>query len=291
MTRSVSLCVISHEQLGGGLIVSVLMLRWKVFVLGVTLACLVLAPAMASDADDLAKKLANPVASLISVPFQANADMNLGPTDGGERVITNVQPVIPTSISKDWNLITRVIAPLVFLDGFPDTDTKVFGLGDLTPTFFFSPKAPTSGGLIWGVGPVFLLPTATDDLIGAEKWGIGPSGLVLRQKGPWTVGALVNHISSVAGHDDRADISQSYVQPFVTYNYPGGFSWAISSETSYDWKGDQWTIPVIAQLNQVTKWGKQPISMGLGFRYYAEAPENGPTWGIRAQLVFIFPKK
>src|SRR4249919_4133936 len=146
--------------------------------------------ARSQDADELAKKLSNPVASLISVPLQYNADFNLGSEDGTKQTL-NIQPVIPTSISEDWNLITRVIAPVVYQDDVFGNSGSQFGLGDITPTFFFSPKAPTAGGWIWAVGPVFLLPAATDDLLGAEKWGIGPSALVLKQtKAGWTYGAL-----------------------------------------------------------------------------------------------------
>lgn len=151
------------------------------------------------NADELAKQLANPVASLISVPLQYNVDFNIGSEDGTKHLL-NLQPVIPKSISEDWNLITRVIVPVVYQDDIFGNSGSQFGLGDTTPTFFFSPKEPTASGWIWGLGPVFLLPTATDDLLGSKKWGVGPSGLALRQtKGGLTYGVLFNHIWSFAG--------------------------------------------------------------------------------------------
>lgn len=151
------------------------------------------------DAQALARKLSNPVASLISVPAQFNYDRNIGPAEDGDKLFVNVQPVIPMSINADWNVISRTILPLVTQDDiFPGAGSQS-GLGDTVQSLFFSPVEPTSGGWIWGAGPVFLLPTATDDLLGADQWGIGPTGVVLRQQGHWTYGLLANHIWGVAG--------------------------------------------------------------------------------------------
>jgi hypothetical protein len=248
-------------------------------------------PASAQDAAELAKKLSNPVAALISVPLQFNADMNIGPDDAGERVTLNIQPVIPMSIGEKWNLISRIITPIVAVDDiFPGSGAEL-GLGDMTPTFFFSPKEPTKGGLIWGAGPVFLLPTATDDLLGADQWGLGPSFLVLKQQSGWTVGVLVNHIEGVAGDDRLPDISTSFMQPFVTKGFPSGLSIGLNTESTYDWNQHQWTVPVNLNMFTITKWGKQLLQLGSGLRYYVEAPENGPEWGIRLTVTLLFPKK
>jgi hypothetical protein len=169
------------------------------------------------NADVLAKQLSNPVASLISVPLQYNVDFDVGSEDGTKQTL-NIQPVIPASLSDDWNLITRVIVPVVDQDDVFGDSGHQFGFGDTTPTFFFSPKKSTAGGWILGFGPVFLLPTATDDLLGADKWGIGPSALALKQtETGWTYGALVNHIWSVAGDDD-APISATH---FCSHSSPG----------------------------------------------------------------------
>ena len=248
-------------------------------------------PAAAQDdAAELAKKLANPVASLISVPFQLNPDVNLGPDDAGERRTLNIQPVIPTALNDDWNLISRIITPVVFVDDiFPGSGSE-FGLGDMTPSFFFSPHKPTKSGIVWGAGPVFLLPTATDDLLGADQWGLGPTIVVLRQSGPWTVGALANHIERVAGDDRVADISNSFVQPFLSYAFPSGLSYTANTESTYDWTGEQWTVPINLSASAITKMGTQLMSLAGGIRYYAEAPEGGPEWGVRVQLTLLFSR-
>lgn len=248
-------------------------------------------PASAQDAAELAKKLANPVAAMISVPLQLNPDMNLGPDDAGERVTLNVQPVIPASLNDKWNLISRVITPIVAIDDvFPGSGDE-FGLGDMTPTFFFSPKEPTKGGLIWGVGPVFLLPTATDDLLGADQWGAGPSLLVLKQQKGWTVGMLVNHIEGFAGDDRLADISTSFMQPIVSKAWPSGLSITLNTESTYDWNDEQWTVPINLQMAGITKMGTQLLQIGAGLRYYADAPQNGPEWGVRLFVTLLYPKK
>ena len=246
----------------------------------------------AEDSAELAKKLSNPVASLISVPLQSNVDFKIGPDDDGWRYQLNVQPVIPISIGEDWNVISRTIMPLVYQnDIFPGAGDQ-FGLGDITQSLFFSPKAPSSfGGLIWGAGPVFLIPTATDDLLGSEKFGIGPTAVVLKQAGPWTIGILANHIWSVAGDDDRADISSTFLQPFVAYTTKDAWTFTLNTESSYDWKGEQWSVPINAQVSKLVRFGKQPVSIGAGVRYWAESPESGPEgFGGRLIIAFLFPK-
>jgi len=241
-----------------------------------------------SDSAELSKQLNNPVSSLISVPFQENIDFSVGPEEG-TRSVLNIQPVVPFAISKDWNVIVRTIMPVTYQhDVVPDSNQ--FGLGDVTQSFFFSPN-PGPNGIVWAIGPVFVYPTATDHLLGGEKLGAGTTALMLKQTGGSTIGILANHVWSVAGDDDRADISTTFLQPFFSYTNKAHTTFGINAESTYDWKGKHWTVPVNLTVTQLMHMGKQPISVGGGVRYYASAPKDGPNWGMRLIFTMLFPKK
>lgn len=262
--------------------------RWSLAALA---AGTVITPAAAQDSAELARQLSNPVAALISVPFQFNWDDDIGPVDGGSRLTLNVQPVIPVSLSDDWNLISRTIVPVIDQeDVFPAAGDQ-FGLGDTVQSLFFSPKAPSKDGWIWGVGPVFLLPTGTDDLLTADKWGAGPTGVALKQQGPWTYGALANHIWSFAGDDDRDDVSSTFLQPFVSYTTPKAVTVAFNLESTYDWEREEWNIPANLMVSKVTRFGNQLVSVQGGLRYYLESTDSGPEGlGLRLAITLLFPR-
>lgn len=243
------------------------------------------------DAAGLAKKLANPVAALISVPLQLNYDSGFGPEGDGDKWVLNLQPVVPISIDEKWNLISRTILPVVSQhDLFPGAGTQS-GISDIVQSVFFSPKEPTASGWIWGIGPVFLLPTGSSDLLTADKWGAGPTAVVLKQDGPWTYGALGNHLWSFAGDDARGEISTTFLQPFLTYGTPTGWSYTLQTESTYDWQGEQWTVPVNAAVSKVTKIGSQLVSLAGALRYWADGPENGADGlGCRFAVTLLFPR-
>ena len=245
-------------------------------------------PPEPSSSAELAKQLANPVSSLISVPFQHNYDCCYGPADGA-RYQLNVQPVVPLSLSPKWNLIVRTIMPVVVQGESVTSQGSAAGLGDITQSFFFSPKASKSG-LIWAVGPVIVYPIG-DSLIGSEKWSAGPTALVLKQaKAGVTVGILANHVWSFAGDSARDDVSATFLQPFFAKTLPDSTTFSLNSESTYNWKTKDWVVPVNFGVTHVVRIGKQRVQMGPQARYYLTSPDGGPTWGARFTVTLLFPK-
>lgn len=241
------------------------------------------AHAQSEDAG-LAQELTNPLAALVTIPIQLTFDRGVGPADDGSKVTTNVQPVIPFGGSGNWNVISRTIVPVVYQDEVAPGSGSQFGLGDINLTLFLSPKQATAGGLIWGAGPVFLLPTATDSKLGGGKWGGGPAAVGLVMSGPWTVGMLANHIWSFAGDAERKDISNTFIQPFVAYTWPNAWTASVQSEASYNWKSQAWSVPINVAVSRLVRiGGKLPVSLQVGVGYWAESTDAGPK-GMRFRL-------
>lgn len=242
-----------------------------------------------SQSVEMAKTLANPIGNLISVPFQSNFDFGGGPAGDGFQYKLNLQPIYPIALNEDWNLISRTILPVVYQENIVGTSSQG-GLADTLQSLFLSPAKPTPGGWIWGAGPALLLPTATDDLLGAEKWGAGPTAVALKQQNGWTYGALANHVWSFAGESSRADVNATFLQPFISFTTKQATTFTLNTESTYDWSNEQWAVPVNGVVQQLVKIGKRPIAFSLGGRYYAERPAEGPDWGLRFAVIFLFPK-
>lgn len=259
----------------------------KMFILNTIAATLTAVSLQANDAD-LAQELTNPIADLMTIPIQMTYDQNIGSNDKGTKLQTNIQPVIPFDINEEWMLLTRTIIPVVSQDKiFPNSGSQ-FGLGDTSVSMFVAPKKTT--GVIWGAGPIVLLPTATDKLLGADKWGVGPAGIVVAMLGSWTVGGLANHVWSVAGSGNN-DISNTFVQPFAAYTWENAWTVSVQSESTYNWKSEEWAVPFTAAVSKLVRFGKLPVSLQAGTGYWAKSATNGPE-GVRFRLQanFVLPK-
>jgi hypothetical protein len=256
------------------------------FVVGVSLSSQVSAD---SDAE-LAKKLQNPIANLVSVPIQVDWDTNIGPEEADLFSIT-LQPVIPIDLNEDWIVISRTILS-VYIDAespVPGGD-DVSGNSDTLQSFFFSPKAKTASGWIWGAGPVLSLPTASEDEFGSDKYGLGPTAVVLKQENGWTYGGLANHVWSVGGSDSDPDVNNTFLQPFLVYTTKSYTSYVLQTESTYDWETEEWTVPINIRVGQLVKFGEQRVQFQFGYRNYIDSPSDNLDWGLTFQVTFLFPK-
>lgn len=266
---------------------------WMARLLAVSTAVLALvavSAAQPASEEDLAKETQNPVSDLISVPFESNFNFGVGPNDDLQYIL-NVQPVLPFRLSEDWNLITRTIIPLIDQPELGPGVGDVFGLGDIQLSQFLSPAK--SGALIWGIGPIVQFPTATDDALGSDKWSAGPTAAALTIRGPWVAGALVNHLWSFAGDDDRADVNQTLIQPIVNYNLPGGWFLTSVPYITANWEtdgDDRWTVPIGIGVGKVHRFGTQPVSLQLTPYYNVVRPDDAAEWTLQFRINLLFPK-
>ena len=240
---------------------------------------------------EIAEELTNPIADLMIFPIQFNYDQDIGPRDDGWRLQMNVQPVIPFHLTEHWNLISRIIVPVIYQEDIYPGEGSQFGLGDTSMSMYFSPKEPTSSGIIWGAGPQLLFPTASDKLLGREKWGAGLGVIALVQPGPWAVGALGHHVWSYAGDSDRPDVNNSFIQPFLAYTWPSAWTVSAFSESNYNWESEDWSVPVYLALARVVRWGQLPVRLQGVVGYWVESTDEGPEgFSLRFQVNFVLPK-
>lgn len=265
-------------------------IRFTMLLLAAFLMLVVTAFTSAAWAEDerteLAKKTQNPISDLISVPIQNNLGFNAGPEDDLQNTL-NIMAVVPQKVSENWNLIHRVVVPI--LDQPSPIDKS--GLGDIQYQGYFSPSKVDK--TVWGVGPVIQMPTASDALLGTEKWSAGPGVVALRMDGPWVYGALINNIWSFAGDNNRDDVNMMLIQPFVNYNLGNGLAIGSVPIITANWEadsGERWTVPIGAQVSKILPIGKLPINWIVGGYYNVEKPTDGADWVLRLQVQLLFPK-
>lgn len=237
---------------------------------------------------NLAKELANPIATLYTLPLQMNFDQGQGLAGDGSVYQLNAQPLIPFELNEDWHLISRTIIPLIYQKDVTGPGQSESGVGDILESLFFSPSETPEHGWIWGAGPAISIPTATEDAFGGDRWALGPTAVVLKQKGPWTVGLLANHLWSLG--DGSEMFNGSYVEPWVSYVLPSNTTVSMSAETTYDWNSDQLALPLNFIVDQLIVIGKQNLQVGATARYWLDSPNGGPEgWGFRLQCTFFWP--
>lgn len=247
------------------------------------------APAQEEDQKALAKAAQNPVASMISFPFQNTVNFGVGPYDRTQYIL-NVQPVIPFRLSEKWNLITRTIIPVLYQPDVWSNTGSTGGVGDIQASFFLSPAQP--GKLIWGAGPVIQFPSGTDPGISQGIWGLGPTFVALTMPGNWVIGGLVNNIWSVGGQEGRPDVNQFLFQYFINYNMKKGWYISVSPIITANWKagdGEKWTVPFGGGFGKIFKLGKLPVNGSAAVFYNAVTPTAGAKWALRLQLTLLFP--
>lgn len=258
----------------------------------VAMTCAAAAARAEMSSEELAKLAQNPVGNLVSVPFQNNTNFDYGPLERTQNIL-NIQPVYPIHLNDDWNIITRTIMPLLWQPALFPGQGSTFGIGDIQFSAFLSPANPD--GLIWGAGVIAQLPTNTNEVLGNDNWGLGPTGVVLKlEKGsPWVYGVLVNNVWSVTNSGSSPDINQMLVQPFLNYNFKGGTYLTTSPIITANWEAsssDVWTVPLGGGIGHIFHLGKLPVNTQIGGYYNVVTPDYGADWQLRVQVQFMFPK-
>lgn len=248
-------------------------------------------PATAQSTGDIAKQAQNPIASMISVPFQNNTTFGVGEhSDPANSLL--IQPVVPLTLNSDWNLITRTIIPIVTEPALAPGLGSTTGMGDAQLALYFSPSRPTHG-VIWGLGPAFTFASATDRSLGSGKDSVGLSTAILTIKGPWLIGTLMTDVVSVGGQEDRKSVHSFLMQPFVDYNFSHGWYLASSPIITADWRassGNKWTVPIGGGGGKILRIGKQAVNAYIQAFDNVVRPHEAGNWTLRVQVQLLFPR-
>jgi hypothetical protein len=281
-----------------GLFVRWSQIRAALWILSVTISVLYrgVVPACAQESSEhgtseIAKQAQNPIASMISVPFENDFNPHTG-INKEDSYVLQFKPVVPFKLSNDWNLITRTVVPVIQVPELAPGVNGTTGLGDVQTSLFFSPTKV--GKVIWGAGPVISFPTATEDIFGTKKVSMGPTAVVLSIQGHWLFGTLVQNLFSVAGLSARPDVNQMLMQPFVNYNMRHGWYLTSSPVITSNWEvssNNRWTVPVGGGAGKIVHFGKRPVNAYAQLFRNVERPDGTTSWSARFSMTFLFPKK
>ena len=245
--------------------------------------------------EEIDRRLNNPLADIWSLTFQNNTGMHEGDAVAGSEYSNNLffQPFMPFELgeNKSTMLTLRPVFPLVTQPVFdaeePAHSVKhTTGFGDMQ---ILGLAGPNRGeGLIWGAGATLKLPTAGNELLGQGKYQAGPAAMLFYLGKPWVGGVLVQHWSSFAGDDDRADASRTDIQYIIRRSIPGAMSVGMGPTISVDWEADsdnRLTVPVGLGVTKTVRWGGMPVKLRAEAHYSIVAPDDyGSTWNLRLQI-------
>ena len=247
---------------------------------------------------EVGAQLANPVSSVWSIVFQNNFTFLEGDPSDKTRFLYNLnfQPVLPVPLTDNWNLITRPVFPFIFgqpvLNTGSEFDSKS-GLGDIAMVNLLSPNK--ASGFLWGLGPTWIFPTATNDNLGQEKWQVGPAAVGLFLSKDWIFGAFPQQWWSYAGKDDRPDTSQMNIQYFVWRLLPGAWQFGTGGpNVTINWKADddnKVNLPIGAGVAKTVKLGNLPVKFQIEGSYSVVHQDFlSPRWNIRFTITPVIPR-
>jgi hypothetical protein len=249
-------------------------------------------PAFAQDAQSLTREAKNPFADLINLQFFYDATLGVAPANNTQQMLT-IQPLIPFHLNSDWIVVTRTILPLVAQPAAAPGQGWIRGPGDTQFAALLSPARV--GSLDWGIGPVFQLPTATNNALGQGKWGAGPAAGIQWSGKQWTFGTLILNIWSFAGDANRPAVDQMQLQPTVNYTFrdhPNRYlSFSPTITANWEASGDErWTVPISLGIGQLSKFGHQSINLQATTYYDVVAPPGSARWTLELLVQFLFPE-
>lgn len=238
----------------------------------------------------IAQEVATPSPEFASLQMMYDFSQKLGRFDTGQISTLTLIPTIPIKLNQDWNIISRTKVPLVRTEDIVPRYGIVGGVSNIQQTFFLSPN-PKGSTLIWGFGPSFFLPTTTDPRIGSYQTGAGPAFGFLQTVDHWVFGLRMTQIWRAAGpvpFRGGLPLNFLYTEPMISYTTDHGWTYSINAETVYDWSRDKWLLPVNFTVEKLINTGAYPISLGVGVRYYAASPQDGPKgWGLRLTATLL----
>jgi hypothetical protein len=241
------------------------------------------------------KELSNPISTIWALSFQQNTFWLNKP----ERNVVNLlfQPVLPVSLTSNWNLITRPVIPVFNSTPYVNKSGnlhRVTGFGDTVLVELLSPSSRIAGPWLVGAGPTFIFPTASNSRLGQNKWQIGPTGLLGYLGEKWIAGVFPQQWWSVGGPGSNTT-SQMNLQYFYAYFPDAGWSVGTSPNMLVNWyakkSSNKVTFPIGLNISKVVKIGPLPVKFAVQGQYMPVHPDVfGQKWNLQFGVTPVIPK-